>query len=308
MQTETERQSPSSPPRVAYYPGCTLKTKASNLERSALESLRRLDVAFEELPRWNCCGAVYSLADDDLIHHVAPVRNLIRARQQGADTVITICSQCYNTLARANLLMRADEEKRDTINRFMDEEPDYAGEVEVMHYLTFLEQQVGWEALRAKVTNPLEGLKVAPFYGCTLVRPTEVSIDPLAAGVLEAFLGALGATPVAFAASQECCGSYQMLVHPAEGMQRAGKVIAAANRSEADALILSCPLCEYNLGTRQEQIVAQVGGLEAVPTFYFTQLLAIALGLDPEVCRFELNNAAAAGLLAERNFIAATPV
>ena len=110
--------------KISYYPGCTLKTKAAGLETSALAILRHLDVEVEELQRWNCCGAVYSLADDDLIHHVASVRNLIRVVSLGSDTVVTLCSQCYNTLARANLMVRTDEEKRDTINRFMDEEPE----------------------------------------------------------------------------------------------------------------------------------------------------------------------------------------
>src|SRR5512147_2757982 len=141
--------------KVAYYPGCTLKTKAKNLEEAAVASLTALGVEFEELPRWNCCGAVHSLADDDLIHQVAPVRDLVRALEQGSDTVVTLCSMCYNTLARANLLMRDDAVKRRTINDFMDEEKDYSGEVEVVHFLTFLRDRVGWDTLRSKVKKPL---------------------------------------------------------------------------------------------------------------------------------------------------------
>lgn len=292
--------------KLGYYPGCTLKTKAANLEKSALAALDALGVEYKELDRWNCCGAVFSLADDDLIHHVAAVRDLIRAQQEGCDTLFTICSQCYNTLARANKLMREDEEKRDTINRFMDEEPDYDGGVEVVHLLNVLRDQVGWEALRERVTQPLDGFKIAPFYGCTLVRPTEVSIDPLGDGVLEAFITALGAEPATFTAATECCGSYQMLAHPEAGLERAGKVIASANRSQADALVLSCPLCEYNLGMRQGDVLEHGDGLQPIPTFYFTQLLAVALGLDAETCRFDLNGEAAVRLLSERNFIAAT--
>ncbi|HSN54685.1 MAG TPA: CoB--CoM heterodisulfide reductase iron-sulfur subunit B family protein [Candidatus Sulfomarinibacteraceae bacterium] len=291
--------------KLGYYPGCTLKTKAANLEQAAMAALDRLGIEFTELSRWNCCGAVFSLADDDLIHQVAPVRNLIRAAQQGCDTVVTICSQCYNTLARANKLVREDEEKRDTLNRFMREEPDYNGEVEVVHYLSLLRDRVGWEKLREAVTNPLTGLKVAPFYGCTLVRPEDVAIDAVDDAILEGFIRALGAEPASFTAARECCGSYQMLAHPEEGMKRAAKVIAAANRSAADALILSCPLCEYNLGTRQRDVVAAHGGLEQVPTFYFTQLLGVALGLDVELCRLDLNGPAARTLLTEKKYIAA---
>jgi heterodisulfide reductase subunit B len=291
--------------KLGYYPGCTLKTKAANLEVAAMAALDHLGVGYKELDRWNCCGAVFSLADDDLIHQVAPVRNLIRAAQQGCDTVVTICSQCYNTLARANQLVREDEEKRDTLNRFMDEEPDYAGEVEVVHYLSLLRDEVGWEKLRDAVTRPLDGLRVAPFYGCTLVRPPDVAIDAVDAQLLEGFITALGAEPTDFSAARECCGSYQMIAHPEEGMNRAAKVIASANRSEADALVLSCPMCEYNLGTRQGDVVASHDGLSRVPTFYFTQLLGVALGLDPELCRLDLNGPAAKELLIDKSYIAA---
>jgi heterodisulfide reductase subunit B len=294
--------------KIAYYPGCTMKTKAANLEIAAVEALRVLGVEFTELERWNCCGAVFSLAEDDLIHHVAPVRNLIRAQQEDCDTVVTICSQCYNTLARANLLVRGDEEKRDTLNRFMDEEPDYDGGIEVVHYLNLLRDQVGWDALKEKIVRPLDGLKVASFYGCTLLRPEEVSIDPLHEGVLEEFLGALGAEVVPFSAATECCGSYQMLAHPEEGMQRAAKVIGSANRAGAEALVLSCPLCEYNLGSRQPEVVAMGEDLEEVPTLYFTQLLGIALGLEPDLYRLDLAGRAARDLLTEKNFVAAATV
>jgi len=290
---------------IGYYPGCTLKTKAANLEQTALEALKLLGVDYIELDRWNCCGAVFSLADDDLIHQVAPVRNLIRAQQAGCDTLVTICSQCYNTLARANLLFRSDEAKRDTLNLFMREEPDYDGAVEVVHYLRLLRDAVGWDRLREAVKVPLTGLRVAPFYGCTLVRPDEVAVDAGDATVLEDFLAALGAEVVPFSASRECCGSYQMLAHPEEGLKRVATVVAAANQVKADAMVLSCPLCEYNLGTRQGAVVASTDGLSEVPTYYFTQLLGIALGLEEDLWRLDLNGEAARALLAERNLIAA---
>jgi heterodisulfide reductase subunit B len=289
--------------KLGYYPGCTLKTKALNLEETALKSLEALGIDCIELDRWNCCGAVYSLADDDLIHHVAPVRNLVRARDQGCGTVVTLCSQCYNTLARANLLMREDEEKRKTINLFMDEEADYAGEVEVVHLLSYIRDHVGWEGLRGKVTTPLEGLKVAPFYGCTLIRPEEVSVEDPAPGLFQDFLAALGATPVEFTAGGECCGSYQVLANPEAEDARASKVLLSARNGGAEAVALSCPLCEYNLGGRQEALLQRDDRLQPLPTYYFTQLLAVALGLDPALCRFELNGGGSMELLQERNFI-----
>lgn len=294
--------------KLAYYPGCTLKTKASNLEGAALAALDALGIGVHELERWNCCGAVFSLADDDLLHHLAPVRNLIRVQEAGCEAVITLCSQCYNTLARANRLMRDDGEKRDTINQFMDEEPDYHCEVEVIHYLKFLEQHLGWDELRSRIKLPLTGLKIAPFYGCSLVRPEDVALAGIEEPLLEGFVSALGAEPAGFAAARECCGSYQGIAHPDEARKRATKVLAAAMRSGADALVLSCPLCEYNLGTRQAAVRESGDAAGPIPTYYFTQLLAVALGLEAEVCHFELNGETARELLKQKNYLASAAV
>ncbi len=288
--------------KVSYYPGCTLKTKAKNLEEAAVASMAALGVDFQEMQRWNCCGAVHSLADDDLIHHVAPVRDLIRAMEQGSDTVVTLCSMCYNTLARANLLMQNDEVKRKTINDFMDEEPNYSGEVKVAHFLTFLRDAVGWDALRAKIKTPLEGMKIASYYGCTLVRPKDVAIEPIGGRVMEEFVEALGATPVDFAANTVCCGSYQVLAHPDAVTNVVGRIIESASAAGADALILSCPLCEYNLAKKQDELVQSQRLGRKMPVFYFTQLLALALGLGPESYRLDLNDAASLDFLKAKNF------
>jgi heterodisulfide reductase subunit B len=291
--------------KVSYYPGCTLKTKARNLEDTALAALAALGFELEELPRWNCCGAVTSLASDDLLHMLAPVRDLIRAKEQGSDKLVTICSMCYNTLARANLVMRDDAVKRDALNQFMDEEPDYAGEVEVIHLLNFIRDEVGWEKLRAAVKKPLTGLRVAPYYGCTLVRPAEVAIEPAVdATVFEKFIEALGAEMVDNPGAFDCCGSYQILSNPKQALGAAADVLGKAQIKGADMLALSCPLCDYNLGKRQKELVADHGLKSQLPTIYFTQLLAVALGLEPEICHFELNHEGTRSLLEERNLIA----
>lgn len=289
---------------VSYYPGCTLKTKASNLDRTAVAALEALGVTLNELPRWNCCGAVFSLADDNLINLVAPVRDLVRVKEQGENRVLTACSMCYNTLARANLVMREDEEKRFTINSFMEEEPDYEGDVEVLHLLPFLRDEIGWDTVREKVKVPLTGLKVAPYYGCTLLRPRDVAIEPTDRPTLfREFIEALGAEPVNFPASTDCCSSYQMVSNPEEALTSARNVIESAKSRGAEALVSSCPLCEFNLGRKQESMAAGSEGFVGIPTYYFTQLLAVALGLEEKVCRFELNEPASRALLDSRKFI-----
>jgi heterodisulfide reductase subunit B len=288
--------------KISYYPGCTLKTKAKNLEDAAIASMAALGIDFEELPRWNCCGAVHSLADDDLIHHVAPVRDLIRAMEQGADKLVTLCSMCYNTLARANLLMRNDEVKRKTINDFMDEEKDYRGEVEVVHFLNLLRDEIGWDQLRSKIKVPLEGLKLAPYYGCTLLRPQNVSIEPPGSPqIFKDFLEVLGAEVLDFPASTSCCGSYQILANPDAAEAVAASILEGAMNAGAEALVLCCPLCEFNLAKKQGDLLHKAMFAKEVPTYYFTQLLAIALGLGGEVCRFDLNDRISANLLRSKS-------
>ncbi|MBD3403193.1 heterodisulfide reductase, subunit B [candidate division GN15 bacterium] len=292
--------------KISYYPGCTLKTKARNLEDSALACLDALGVDYEELPRWNCCGAVYSLADDDLIHLIAPVRDLIRAKERGADTVMALCAMCYNTLARANKLMAEDEEKRYTINQFMDEEPDYEGDLKVVHFLDFLRDSYGWDKLKEKVTVPLSGFKVAPYYGCTLVRPKNVALDrPDNPRLLHEFLEALGAEAIDFPSAIECCGSYQILGNPEGALRMSHGILSDATQHGAEALALACPLCDYNLSRRQDAMVGKFEDAADVPVYYFTQLLAVALGVSPEAARLDMNRESARNLLTQKQFITA---
>lgn len=289
---------------LSYYPGCTLKTQAKNFEDSAIASMATLGVNLVELPRWNCCGTVYSLAEDSLVHHVAAVRSLIRVKEQGSDKVVTLCSFCYNTLKRAELLMRNSEEKRNTLNTFMDEEIDYNGEVEVVHLLQVLRDELGWEAIAEKVKVPLQNLKVAPYYGCTLLRPQEAAIDRVERPtVLQELLQTLGANVIDFAFATECCGSFQTVSNPGFVAERAYAILSFALRQGAEAIVLSCPLCSFNLGHKQSELKQKYSGFEGIPIIYFTQLLALALGVDPEVCQFNLNFGEAQALLRGKGLI-----
>jgi heterodisulfide reductase subunit B len=294
--------------KVSYYPGCTLKTKAMNLDVSARRAMEVLGVELEELPRWNCCGAVYSLTDDDLIHQIAPVRVLAHALEQGSEKLLTLCPMCYNTLARANLLMRTDEEKRYTINAFMEEEPDYHGEVEVLHLLGFLKNQVGWDAVREKITTPLTGLKLAPYYGCTLLRPEEVAIEsPQNPALFGELMEILGAEAVDIPTSADCCGSYQVISNPLAATTACARILHSALDRGANGLVVTCPLCDYNLSVNQRKLSEGTGAPAELPIVYMTQLLAVAFGLDPAVCHFELNHPRTRKLLEAENLIAAPP-
>ena len=291
--------------QLSYYPGCTLKTRASNFEDSAIAAMAALGIDLVELPRWNCCGTVFSLAEDDLVHHVAPVRNLIRAREQGSDRLVTLCSFCYNTLKRADLLTASRPDSLETLNLFMDDEPDYDGHLEVMHLLQVLRDDLGWEAVAGNVKRPLDGFKLAAYYGCTLTRPAEAAIDSVEnPTVIDDLLRAIGATPVDFPFATECCGSFEIVSDPESVSQRTREIVEMAVRQEAEAIVVSCPLCCHNLGERQAVLAETQSDFQTLPIVYFSQMLALALGVDPAVCRFDLNFGNAEGWLAAKGLLA----
>jgi heterodisulfide reductase subunit B len=274
--------------KIPYYPGCTLKTTAKNFESSAIASAKQLGIEMEEMPRWNCCGTVYSLASDDLMHQIAPIRNLARVQEAHGDKVVTLCAMCYNTLKQANLLVKKNPDKLNTLNLFMDDMEGYEGNVKTLHPLEIFRDEYGFEKIKEKVKKPLNGLKVVPYYGCLLTRPTEVAIDdaeePL---VLKKFMETLGAEVVNTPYKIECCGSYHTVNNRDVVAMRTYDIITSAAKLGGEAIVLSCPLCEFNLDARQKDVEKSHRGFKGMPVLYFTQLLAIALGLDESVCGFE---------------------
>lgn len=277
--------------KISYFPGCTLKTMAKNFEDSAIASLSFLGIEMVELPRWNCCGTVYSLTSDDLIHQVASIRNLIRVKEARDTRVVALCSMCYHTLKRANILVKEDKEKLDKLNNLMyEEDVKYNGEVEVLHLLEILKNEVGFDQVSNKVKMPLKGLKVAPYYGCLLLRPAAAGLDdPESPAILKDFLESVGAEAIDSPYETECCGSYHTVVNINLVVERAYDILSFAISQKAEAIVLSCPLCGFNLDHRQKEIKEKFPDFKSIPVFYFTQLLALSLGLDEKVCRFELN-------------------
>lgn len=271
--------------KLAYYPGCTVKTTALNFETSAIAVAKVLDVEMVELPRWNCCGAVASLVTDDLIHHIASIRNLIRVQEMGMKKVVTLCSMCFNTLKQANLLMKKDSEKLKTISLFMDDEQAYRGEVEVYHFLELFK-----DIPEDKIKRPLTNLQIASYYGCYLLRPESVAIDDIEEPmIMQNILKTLGANAIDFPFKTECCGSYHTVFDRDLVVDRARSIIESARKRGAQAIALSCPLCSFNLDQRQKDIAKKYPGFIFMPVFYITQLMALALGLKEEVCRFDLH-------------------
>ncbi len=295
--------------KIPYYPGCTLKTMAKNFETSAIASAKTLGIDLVELPRWNCCGTVYSLTSDDLMHHIAPVRNLIRVQEMNESGVvkdehrlITLCSMCYNTLKRTNLLVKQDPEKLKTINDLMDREEDYKEKVDIVHFLEIL-REIGFEKVSEKVKKPLKGLKIAPYYGCLLLRPKEVGRDnPEEPTILRELIEALGAEVIDSPYKASCCGSYQTVNRKYVVAEMAYNILTHAAKRGAEAIVTSCPLCAFNLDNRQDEVKELHQDFKEMPVFYFTQLMAIAFGLDEKYCEFNLNHVDPRSLLKEKNF------
>ena len=274
--------------RLLYYPGCTLKTSAKNLEKSAFAIMEKLGHEMKEMDDWNCCGVVSSLSDDDLMRHLAPLRSLIHVEDQGEDKVITLCDMCCNTLKQTNLRVKEKPDDLETLNSFMDRENDYKGTVTVYHFLEFLRDEIGFSVIKKMVKKPLRGLKIMPYYGCMLLRPREVAIDdaeePM---ILHNLLTALGAEVVDNPFKIECCGSYHTIENKDIVSKRAHRITNFALERDADAIVLSCPLCRFNLDVRGKEAEKMFDGYKQIPIYYYTQLVSIALGLDPSLCGFE---------------------
>ncbi|QAA75915.1 MAG: Heterodisulfide reductase subunit B-like protein [Candidatus Bipolaricaulis sibiricus] len=262
------------PSRLAYFPGCAMKDQARADEAGTLHALALLGYEIAEIPRWNCCGTVYSLAQDDLMRHVGPVRNLVRVQGMGERRVLTLCAMCYGTLTRSARFVQ-EPERLQRINAFMDTEDDFRGGIEVVHLLTLLRDEVGYEKLAARVKRTLDGLKVATYYGCVLLRPREFAVDdPDRPEVMERVVEALGGTPVAFPERMECCGAYLTVGRTDIVGHRVERILRSARSNGADVVVTTCPLCQFNLDERRP------AGAPSLPVLYLGQLLAWAMGAD----------------------------
>lgn len=258
--------------KFSYYPGCTLKTKAVKLDEYARQSAAMLGFELEELPAWQCCGTVYPQAADEIGARLSSVRALSAAADQN-QALVTLCSACHQVLKRVNQDMKENQDISDRANRYLKLPKSYQGETQVLHYLEVLSRIVGLETLKAQVKVPLTGLKIGAYYGCLLLRPSDCMQfdDPENPVMIEAFIRALGAEPVLYPYRNECCGGYLSLKEPDGAGAMAKRVLMDAAGHGADLLITACPLCQYNLSANQPE--------PALPVIYFTELLAMALGI-----------------------------
>lgn len=265
--------------KYSYYPGCTLKTKAKDLDSYARVSAKALGFELEEIGNWQCCGGVYPLGSDEIATKLSSVRALNEAKEKGQD-LVTVCSACYHVIKRVNDDMMNVEDIRTRANNYMQLEEAYLGETKVLHFLEVLRDRVGFDTLKEKVVNPLTGKKIGAYYGCLLLRPGKILEfdNPENPTIMEDFIRAIGATPVMYPYRNECCGGYVSLKEKEMAKNMSRKVIDSAEGFGADMLITACPLCMYNLNKSTEG---------KLPVYYFTELLAEALGVKEEVGKNE---------------------
>ena len=268
-----------------YFPGCSLRTVAKDFDASAKASARALGFELREMQGWLCCGAVFTNTTENLITQAGPNRILGRAQAEGS-TLVTLCAGCYNVLRRTSQQAERSQVKQDQINTFNEER--YNGGVSVLHFLEILRDKVGFDKIEQAVKTPLQGLPVGAYYGCLLLRPyREMKLDdPHRPSILEKLLVSLGATAIDYPSRTECCGSYLGVGSPEKVEPLSSGIIQSARSCGAKILAVSCPLCKYNLEVCQSPGTST--NSDFLPVVYFTQLLGLALGLDPE--QLELNS------------------
>ena len=259
--------------KVSYFPGCTLKNKAKDLDAYAYRSAEALGVTLEEIDDWQCCGGVFTTAENEVATKLSSVRALKHASDKG-QPLVTVCSACHNVIKQTNYAIKTNKAFSDKVNRYMTEEHEYRGEAEVYHYLEMLRDLVGFDKIKEKVVNSLKGKKIAAYYGCLLLRPNKVMRmdDPENPTIMEDLIRALGAEAIVYARRNECCGGYISVESPESAKKNSGAIIENAKAAGAEMIITACPLCKYNL---------EKSGAD-IPVVYFTELLAEALGVKED--------------------------
>jgi len=275
--------------RYLYYPGCSLHSTAEEFNESMQALLGALGFAWEELSDWNCCGATPAHAQSEFLGAALPLRNLILAERQaetwdrptgGAVELLVPCAACYSAFRLAEHEVREGGERGRELGREVAEVMGrpFEGNVAVRHPLEVLGRQEAADRLRAGVERPLTGLKVACYYGCLLVRPSEVvsfEPDPEHPESMDKLMTLLGAEPVRWSYKTDCCGQSMAVAESGLVSELTGRIVRAARGAGAHALVTACPLCMMNLDSRQKP----GPGEPPLPVFFFTELACLALGI-----------------------------
>lgn len=269
----------NTPLNYAYYPGCSSTGTSLEYDMSSRTICSALGINLVEVVDWNCCGSTPAHTVDHTLSAALSARNLDQVASMGFDSCVSTCPSCIANLKTARHRMK-DADFRDNVNKLLDKPADI--QVETKSVLQILVEDYGIENIKKKVVKPLTGLTVGAYYGCILNRPAELmQFDdrehPMA---MDNIMEALGATVVPFPLKVECCGASHGIPRKDVVMRLSGKLLDKAQEIGAMALVTACPLCQMNLDMRQKQINKANGSTHAMPIFYFTQLMGLALGLS----------------------------
>jgi len=274
--------------RVAYWPGCVSRGFTPELHGSTAKVAPLLDIELVELERANCCGAGVVAEHNQELVDTLNARTFAMAQQVEGAGMMNICSTCQGAQSECQQRLDADGAYREHINSHLEPEGlryEKGGEWENKNLFWLLVEDIGLDALKEKVKRPLTGLRVAPFYGCYVVRPTSrLGYDryPDRDRYLDWIIDAVGAEPVAYAGSHKCCGFPIITMNKTTSLRQAGRHLADAIDAGADCLVTPCPLCHLNLDMQQPDASNFVERELGVPVLHFPQLLGLALGLEPK--------------------------
>jgi heterodisulfide reductase subunit B len=259
--------------KYAYYPGCTATSTAIEYEESVRETAGYLGIEFTEIPDWTCCGASSGHVINHELSLALPSRNLAIAEKMNMD-VVAPCPGCLLRFKTAEYELGRDSALKSKIEEDIGSKLDLSHKSR--HILEILYRDIGLENIREKVVRPLDGLKVAPYYGCVLVRPPEVTSfdDPENPTIMDEIIGALGAEIVDWSYKVDCCGGSLSIVVPEIVQKLSGKVIQGAREAGADMIVTACGICQLNLDMRQPK----EPDTKPIPTLYFSELMAHAFG------------------------------
>ncbi|GFM33126.1 CoB--CoM heterodisulfide reductase iron-sulfur subunit B family protein [Desulfovibrio subterraneus] len=265
--------------RIGYYPGCSGSGTSVEYDASTRAVCDRLGLSLQDVPDWSCCGSTPAHTVDHVLSAALSARNLELAAQAGLDTVTTPCPSCLANLRVAGHKMEK-EGFRKQVKNLLDTECESLAEVKST--LQVLLEDVGPEAVQAKVVRPLSKLRVVCYYGCIMNRPPEVMQfdDPEHPMAMDTLMEACGAEVLPFPLKVECCGAAAGMPRKDIVTELSGRLLDVAAGMGADAIVTACPLCQMNLDLRQGQVNSARGSKHAIPVFYFTQLMGLAMGLS----------------------------
>jgi heterodisulfide reductase subunit B len=265
--------------KYAYYPGCSLEKTQRGYDESVRAVFNALDQELVEINDWNCCGATMYMSIQETVALAVSARNLALAEKMGLD-IMAPCSSCYTVLFKTIRILNQVPEMFTSVNEALAEASlKYSGRVKVRHPLDILMNDVGIENIQKKVKRNLNGLKIAPYYGCQIVRPDKTFDDREDPVLMDRLFRKCGGEIVYYPMKVKCCGGMLMTTFDDTALKLNKDLLESAIDNGADTIVTTCPLCHINLEGYQNKINSKFGTNYNIPILYFTQLLGIALGI-----------------------------